>query len=321
MSVQDENCRNFLITGGAGFIGLAFIHQLIRDFPNSRITVLDKLTYASQIIELQKLTSSNRIKFVKGDICDYQTVIESMKEIEIVINFAAESHVDRSIQNSLPFVTTNSLGVQVLLEAALALGVKTFLQVSTDEVYGSINLGSWNEHSPLKPNSPYAASKASGDLLALAFSHTHGLDVRVTRSSNNYGHGQNIEKLIPKIIYKILKREPIHIYGDGKNIREWIHVEDNCKAIITVLKYGSKGEIYNIGSGIEKTNNEIASLLIDISKSSTKPNIEFIEDRKGHDYRYSVDFSKIVKLGFKPEIELDSGLEKTFNWYKAFYNF
>lgn len=319
MSAQDENSRNFLVTGGAGFIGLAFIHQLIRDFPNSQITVLDKLTYASQISELKKLTSSNQIKFVKGDICDFQTVIESMKEIDTVINFAAESHVDRSIQNSLPFVETNSLGVQVLLESALASGVKTFLQVSTDEVYGSINLGSWNECSPIKPNSPYAASKASGDLLALAFSHTHGLDVRVTRSSNNYGQGQNVEKLIPKIIYRILRGEPIQIYGDGRNIREWIHVEDNCKAITTVLKYGSKGEIYNIGSGIEKTNNEIASLLIDISKSTIKSTIEFVDDRKGHDYRYSVDYSKIMKLGFKPEIELESGLEKTFNWYKAFY--
>jgi dTDP-glucose 4,6-dehydratase len=321
MSAQDENSRNFLVTGGAGFIGLAFLHQLISDFPNSQITVLDKLTYASQTSELKKLISSNQIKFVKADICDFQTVIESMQGIETVINFAAESHVDRSIQNSLPFVTTNSLGVQVLLESALASGVKKFLQVSTDEVYGSINLGSWNEHSQLKPNSPYAASKASGDLLALAFSYTHGLDVRVTRSSNNYGHGQNIEKLIPKIIYKILRSEPIQIYGDGRNIREWIHVEDNCKAIITVLKYGSKGEIYNIGSGIEKTNNEIVSLLIDISKSAIKPTIEFIDDRKGHDYRYSVDFSKIMKLGFKPEIELESGLEKTFNWYKAFYNY
>ena len=319
MSAQDKDSRNFLVTGGAGFIGLAFIHQLISDFPNSQITVLDKLTYASQISELKKLTSSNQIKFIKGDICDFETVIESMKEIEIVVNFAAESHVDRSIQNSLPFVTTNSLGVQVLLESALTSGVKTFLQVSTDEVYGSINLESWNEHSQLKPNSPYAASKASGDLLALAFSHTHGLDVRVTRSSNNYGYGQNIEKLIPKIIYRILRGEPIQIYGDGRNIREWIHVDDNCKAITTVLKYGSKGEIYNIGSGIEKTNNEIAGLLIDISESTIKPTIEFIEDRKGHDYRYSVDFSKIMKLGFKPEIELESGLEKTFNWYKAFY--
>jgi dTDP-glucose 4,6-dehydratase len=321
MSAQDENSRNFLVTGGAGFIGLAFIHQLIKDFPNSRITVLDNLTYASQISELKKLTSSNQIKFVKGDICDFQTVNESMKEIETVINFAAESHVDRSIQNSLPFVTTNSLGVQVLLESALASGVKTFVQVSTDEVYGSINLGSWNEYSPVKPNSPYAASKASGDLLALAFSHTHGLDVRVTRSSNNYGHGQHIEKLIPKIIYRILRGESIQIYGDGRNIREWIHVEDNCKAIITVLKYGSKGEIYNIGSGIEKTNIEIASLLIDISKSAIKPTIEFIDDRKGHDYRYSVDFSKIMKLGFKPKIELESGLEKTLSWYKTFYNY
>jgi len=321
MSAQGENSKSFLVTGGAGFIGLAFTHQLIRDFPNSRITVLDNLTYASQISELKKLTSSNQIKFVKGDICDFQTVNESMKEIETVINFAAESHVDRSIQNSLPFVTTNSLGVQVLLESALASGVKTFVQVSTDEVYGSINLGSWNEYSPVKPNSPYAASKASGDLLALAFSHTHGLDVRVTRSSNNYGHGQHIEKLIPKIIYRILRGESIQIYGDGRNIREWIHVKDNCKAIITVLKYGSKGEIYNIGSGIEKTNNEIASLLIDISKSGIKPTIEFIDDRKGHDYRYSVDFSKIMKLGFKPKIELESGLEKTFHWYKAFYNY
>lgn len=313
-----------LVTGGAGFIGSHFTKMALSGelgISISEITVLDKLTYAGKIENFLPLQVQKDFKFVQGDITDSNIVNECTKNIDLIINFAAESHVDSSIQNSLPFVTTNSLGVQVLLESALVSGVKTFLQVSTDEVYGSINLGSWNEHSLLKPNSPYAASKASGDLLALAFSHTHGLDVRVTRSSNNYGHGQNIEKLIPKIIYRILKGEPIQIYGDGRNIREWIHVEDNCKAITRVLKYGSKGEIYNIGSGIEKTNNEIASLLIDISKSTIKPNIDFVEDRKGHDYRYSVDFSKIMKLGFKPEVELESGLEKTFNWYKTYYNY
>jgi dTDP-glucose 4,6-dehydratase len=306
----------YLITGGAGFIGLAFTKLLVRNYPESEIVIFDKLTYASQQGEMLKLLKNSQVEFIKGDISDFKLSSTMMDGVDLVVNFAAESHVDRSINNSIPFVKSNTLGVQVLLECALQAKVKIFIQVSTDEVYGSINSGSWNEFSPLEPNSPYAASKASGDLLAIAFHRTHGLDIRITRCSNNYGPGQHYEKLIPKSIKSLINSKPIQIYGDGQNKREWIHVDDHCRAIMKVIEKGSAGEIYNIGSNIERSNNEIISELIEIAKPNFTGKIVYVEDRKGHDQRYSLNFAKISNLGFSPEIPLESGLKQTFEWYK-----
>jgi dTDP-glucose 4,6-dehydratase len=309
----------YLVTGGAGFIGLTFVNLLARNFPDIEIIVLDKLTYAAQEFEIDRLVKKHKIKFVKADIADKEITLKTLKHVDVVVNFAAESHVDRSIQDSIPFVYTNAYGVQVLLENALTVGVKKFIQISTDEVYGSIDLGSWNENSPVQPNSPYAASKAAGDLFALAFWKTHGLDIRITRSSNNYGPGQYPEKLIPKAIAHILNNESIKLYGNGTNTREWIHVEDHCRGILRVIELGSAGEIYNIGTGIHKSNNEISALLINLAKPDFSSTVEFIEDRKGHDQRYSLDFSKISNLGFTAKIPFESGLKETFDWYRALF--
>ena len=315
--MSEKASPRYLVTGGAGFIGLAFIKHLISVRPDCDVIVLDKLSYASQVNELQNLVDEKKIRFVKGDITNPTTVQDCISGVDYLINFAAESHVDRSIQDSLPFVHSNTYGVQVLLEAALEAEVKTFIQISTDEVYGTISEGAWTESSPLLPNSPYAASKASGDLLALAFRKTHGMDVRITRCSNNYGPGQFPEKLIPKAISKIIQGSNIPVYGNGENVREWIHVQDHCRAIYLILTNGSPGEIYNIGSGIEKTNNEIVNALIGVSKNGYKGQIEYVEDRKGHDQRYSLDFSKISNLGYAPQISFEEGLRETFQWYES----
>jgi dTDP-glucose 4,6-dehydratase len=317
MTVSEIISPRYLITGGAGFIGLAFVKYLISEQPECDVIVLDKLSYASQVNELQNLVDKEKIRFVKGDITNPTTVRNCISGVDYLFNFAAESHVDRSIQNSLPFVHSNTYGVQVLLEAALEAEVRTFIQISTDEVYGTISEGTWTESSPLHPNSPYAASKAAGDLLALAFRKTHGLDVRITRCSNNYGPGQFPEKLIPKVISRIIDGTNIPVYGNGENIREWIHVNDHCRAIFLTLTSGSPGEVYNIGSGIEKTNNEIVADLIRLSNGSYKGEIEYVEDRKGHDQRYSLDFSKISNLGYIPEVSFETGLKETFTWYEA----
>jgi dTDP-glucose 4,6-dehydratase len=320
MATSETISPRYLITGGAGFIGLAFVKYLISEQPQCEIMVLDKLSYASQVKELLDLVDNKKIRFVKGDITDPITVQSCISGVDYVINFAAESHVDRSIQDSLPFVHSNTYGVQVLLEAALEAEVKTFIQISTDEVYGTITEGAWTESSPLLPNSPYAASKAAGDLLALAFRKTHGLDVRITRCSNNYGPGQFPEKLIPKVISKIIHGGNIPIYGNGKNVREWIHVQDHCRAIFLILTKGYPGEVYNIGSGIEKTNNELVNDLVGLSKESYKGNIEYVEDRKGHDQRYSLDFSKVSKMGYAPQVSFEEGLRETFTWYESELN-
>lgn len=317
MPKSENKHPRYLITGGAGFIGLRFLKHLISLQPMSEIVVIDKLGYGSQKKELLNLVSESKVKFIEGDISNIELVAQCIDGVDYVFNFAAESHVDRSIEDSLPFVLSNAYGVQVLLEAALKSKVKTFIQISTDEVYGTIDAGSWTERSPLLPNSPYAASKASGDLLALAFSRTHGMDIRITRCSNNYGPGQNPEKLIPKAITKILANEDIGIYGTGENIREWIHVDDHCKGIWLVFTSGSRGEIYNIGSGIEKTNNEVVDFLIKLTKGKYKGTIKLIADRKGHDSRYSLDFTKIINLGFTPKIDFEEGLRTTFEWYSS----
>jgi dTDP-glucose 4,6-dehydratase len=306
---------NLLITGGAGFIGSHFIKaQLAKSW--DKITIVDALTYAGNLDNLQHILNDTRTEFIHGDICDEGLLGRAFVNVDVVVNFAAESHVDRSISSSSDFIKTNVLGTQNLLEISKKCGIKTFLQVSTDEVYGSISEGSWTENSPLDPNSPYSASKASADLLCLAFAKTHGMDVRVTRCSNNYGSHQHPEKLIPKAITNMIEGLPIPVYGDGRNSRDWLHVTDHCYGIELALKYGKPGEVFNIGGGIELTNLELIEMLFALSPD-TQNSIEFVQDRKGHDRRYSVSSSKLEEIaGYSPMVTLKKGLKETFAWYE-----
>ena len=310
-----------LVTGGAGFIGSHFTKMALAGelgIEISNLTVLDKLTYAGKLENLLPLQMQRDFNFVHGDITDAKIVNESTKNIDLVINFAAESHVDRSIESSHEFLNSNVIGVGVLLEACLRNGVKRYLQVSTDEVYGTIQEGSWNENFALNPNSPYAASKAAGDLLVQAFHRTHELNTVITRCSNNYGSHQDLEKLIPKAITAAVSGRKIPVYGDGSNIREWIHVSDHCRGIALAITKGASGEIYNIGSGVEVSNLHLVKELLQIL-SLSEQQIEFVTDRKGHDFRYSVDFGKITALGYKPLLEFSEGLRDTVRWYRDNY--
>ena len=304
---------NVLVTGGAGFIGSNFIRYMVQKHLDYQISVLDKLTYAGNLNNLKGVME--RIKFVKGDICDRATVEKEMKNIDVVFNFAAESHVDRSITSAEDFMRTNVLGVYVLLEAARKYNIENFIQVSTDEVYGSIEEGSFKEDDPLKPSSPYAASKAGADLLANSFVVTYGLPLVITRSTNNFGPYQHPEKLIPKLITRALQDQPLPIYGTGKNVRDWIYVLDNCRAIDLIAHKGKKRQVYNVGGGNERTNLEIARTIL---KKLGKPEnlIEFVEDRPGHDFRYSLDFEKIKKLGWRLAADFEEKVEETADWYK-----
>lgn len=305
-----------LVTGGAGFIGSNFVHLAASgNFPLiSSITVIDNLTYAGNLKNLENLPLSD-FEFIRGDICNQELTGKLASRTDAIINFAAESHVDRSISESKKFVETNVLGVQTLLEVARLKSVKTFLQVSTDEVYGSIDQGSWSESHPLLPNSPYAATKAAADLLARSYFRTYGLDVRVTRSSNNYGPRQFPEKFIPLMVTRLMNNSKVPIYGNGQNTRDWIHVEDHCRALYLVLTNGQAGEIYNIGGGKELKNIDLAKMLI-VLTGKDDSSIEYVSDRLGHDLRYSVDSEKISReLGFEPSIEFNSGLESTLRWY------
>ena len=305
-----------LVTGGAGFIGSNFVHLAASgNFPLiSSITVIDNLTYAGTLKNLENLPLSD-FEFIRGDICNQELTGKLASRTDAIINFAAESHVDRSISESKKFVETNVLGVQTLLEVARLKSVKTFLQVSTDEVYGSIDQGSWSESHPLLPNSPYAATKAAADLLARSYFRTYGLDVRVTRSSNNYGPRQFPEKFIPLMVTRLMNNLKVPIYGNGQNTRDWIHVEDHCRALYLVLTNGQAGEIYNIGGGKELKNIDLAKMLI-VLTGKDDSSIEYVSDRLGHDLRYSVDSEKISReLGFEPSIEFNSGLESTLRWY------
>jgi len=280
------------------------------------ITVLDSLTYAGNLNNLPDLKTNNRLHFVKGDICNPDLVDELTTETDIVVNFAAESHVDRSLLNSANFVQTNVAGTTNLLSNSLKNGVRVFHQVSTDEVYGSILSGSWDEEFPLRPNSPYAASKASADLIALAYAHSFGMDVRISRCSNNYGPNQHPEKLIPLAITNLIRAKKIPIYGDGLNRRDWLHVEDHCRAIELILEKGQAGHIYNVGGGFECTNLEIAAKISEIMGEG-QSTIEFVEDRRGHDFRYSVNWTKLAnETGFKPRNDFNDGLRQTVDWYK-----
>jgi dTDP-glucose 4,6-dehydratase len=300
-----------LVTGGAGFIGSQFVRDLL-DAGETRVTVLDKLTYAGN---LANLAGYDGFEFVRGDIADPDLLASVLPGIDVVVNFAAETHVDRSIADSAAFLRTNVLGVQRLLDAARSAGVRTFVQVSTDEVYGSIEHGSWPETDPLRPNSPYAAAKAGADLLCLAYHRTHGMDVRITRCSNNYGPFQFPEKVIPLFVTNLLDGRPVPLYGDGGHVRDWLHVADHCRGIRLVLDKGAPGEVYNIGGGTELTNRELTGLLLDACGADWS-RVEHVPDRPGHDRRYSVDISKIAALGYAPARDFATGLAATVSWYR-----
>jgi dTDP-glucose 4,6-dehydratase len=309
-----------LVTGGAGFIGSNYVR---RSFDGTlagidSIVVLDKLTYAGNPANLTSVYPNPDFQFVEGDICDPIKVEALLGSVDAVINFAAESHVDRSINSSAEFVNTNVAGVQVILDAIKVSARKIrFLQVSTDEVYGSIETGSWDENSPLLPNSPYSASKAGGELLARAYHRTHGLDIVITRCSNNYGPHHFPEKLIPLFITNLLEGKKVPVYGNGKNVRDWLHVDDHCRGIHAALMAGKSGEVYNIGGGRELTNLEITDLILE-AMGADESSIEYVEDRKGHDLRYSVDWTKINReLGYKPHVKFEDGLSETINWYRT----
>jgi dTDP-glucose 4,6-dehydratase len=309
---------NLLVTGAAGFIGSNFIRMIASgQLPGFKgIKVLDKLTYAGIQKNLDSASSLSSYEFIKGDICDLPLVTKLIGDVDAVINFAAESHVDRSILNSSDFVNTNIIGVQRLLEAIKSSEKNIrFLQISTDEVYGSIKEGSWNEESPLLPNSPYSASKASGELLARAYKLTHNLDVVITRSSNNYGTHHFPEKLIPLFITNLIEGKKIPIYGTGENVRDWLHVDDHCRGIYAALMNGKSGEVYNIGGGRELTNLEITKLILK-EMNADQSSIEYVSDRKGHDFRYSLNHEKIEReLGYKPQVIFEDGLKETVKWY------
>jgi dTDP-glucose 4,6-dehydratase len=308
-----------LVTGAAGFIGSNFVRMIAKGdlLGVSSVKVLDKLTYAGVKANLDSASDFSRYQFIEGDICDSKAVSELLREVDAIVNFAAESHVDRSISGAADFVQTNIVGVQVLLDAIKASGREIrFLQVSTDEVYGSIESGSWTEDWPLQPNSPYSASKASGELLARSYNRTHGMDVVITRCSNNYGTHHFPEKLIPLFITNLIEGKKVPVYGTGENVRDWLHVDDHCRGIHSVLMNGRSGEVYNIGGGRELTNNEITNLILE-AMGADESSIEYVEDRKGHDLRYSVDWSKISReLGYDPKVKFEDGLRETIEWYR-----
>jgi dTDP-glucose 4,6-dehydratase len=307
------------VTGGAGFIGSAYVRALLQDefagAAGARVTVLDLLSYSGNRDNLPMTDS--RLRFVQGDITDSGLLRELLPGHDAIVHFAAESHVDRSIAGALPFVTTNVLGTQTLLDEARAAGVGRFLHVSTDEVYGSIEDGSWTEEWPLAPNSPYAASKAASDLMALAAHRTHGMDVVVTRCSNNYGPHQFPEKVIPLFVTNLMDGIEVPLYGDGGNIRDWLHVSDHCRGIQLALEKGRSGEVYNIGGGTELSNRELTGRLLEASGAGWEM-VRPVTDRKGHDRRYSLDITKIKnELGYAPQVTLEQGLADTVAWYRA----
>ena len=308
-----------LVTGGAGFIGSNFVRRAMEQSLTGidSIIVLDALTYAGVRANLAPLNGQDNLKFVEGDICDSALVSSLLPHVDAVINFAAESHVDRSINSAAEFIKTNIAGVQVLLDAIKASERKLrFLQVSTDEVYGSIETGSWDENCPLLPNSPYSATKAGGELLARAYHKTHGIDVVITRCSNNYGTHHFPEKLIPLFVTNLLEGKKVPVYGNGKNVRDWLHVDDHCRGIHAALINGKSGEVYNIGGGRELTNLEITHLILE-AMGADESSIEYVEDRKGHDLRYSVDWTKIKnELGYEPQVKFEDGLMETIKWYR-----
>lgn len=307
-----------LVTGGAGFIGSNFVRRVLDGTLEqiSTLRVLDKLTYAGSLTNFSS-TELSKFEFIEGDICNPEVVDRSLKNVDVVINFAAESHVDRSISSSRQFFLSNTLGVQTLLDSSREVGLTSFIQVSTDEVYGSIPVGSWPETDPLKPNSPYAASKAAAELICQSYVKTYGMDIRVTRCSNNYGPYQYPEKVIPLFVTNLIDGLQIPLYGDGKNVRDWLHVDDHCTAINKVIISGQAGEVYNIGGGMELTNEQLTFQVLSLMNCGVEK-IKYVQDRLGHDIRYSVDASKIKKdLDFEPQVDWETGLAGTVEWYKS----
>jgi dTDP-glucose 4,6-dehydratase len=307
-----------LVTGGAGFIGSHYVRTTLGAGPTAvtGVTVIDKLTYSGNEANLAPVAGDPRLTFIRADICDSRATDEVMPGHDVVVHFAAESHVDRSIAGAAPFVATNVLGTQTLLDAALRHGVSRFVHVSTDEVYGSIETGSWTEHWPVAPNSPYAAAKAGSDLIALAYHRTHKLDVVVTRCSNNYGPYQFPEKVIPLFVTNLLDGLPVPLYGDGGNVRDWLHVADHCAGIQLALERGRAGEVYHIGGGVELPNKELTARLLEACGAGWEM-VEPVPDRKGHDRRYSLDITKITEeLGYAPAVGFDEGLADTVAWYR-----
>jgi dTDP-glucose 4,6-dehydratase len=302
-----------LVTGGAGFIGSNFVRYLL-DTHDDQVVTLDALTYAGSKDNLGDALDDPRHEFMEGDIRDRELVDDLVADADAVVNFAAESHVDRSIQGAKPFVTTNVQGTQTLLDAANEADVDRFVQISTDEVYGQILDGTFSEDDKLNPRNPYAATKASADLLAHSYHTTHDLPVVITRTSNNFGPRQHPEKLIPKFIRNVAAGESLPVYGDGSNVREWIYVEDNCRALDLVLREGTVGEVYNIGSHAEKTNLEITEAILE-AVGADDDLIEFVDDRAGHDQRYALDTAKIESLGWEPEYTFAEGLAQTVEYY------
>jgi dTDP-glucose 4,6-dehydratase len=307
----------YFVTGGAGFIGSNYVEHLFRNVEEvTGVTIYDKFTYAANPKNYQEFLGDPRLTVIKGDICDSKLLEESIAGHDFVVHFAAESHVDRSIDDASAFVETNVLGTFRVLEASHKVGISTVIHVSTDEVYGSLSDGSADETFPLEPNSPYAASKAASDLLARSYFVTHGLDVRTTRCCNNYGKYQYPEKVIPVFISNLKSGQKLPIYGDGKNVREWIHVSDHARGIQIVLENGKPGEIYNIGTGSHFSNNDLASEIIGLMGLDQSMK-SYITDRQGHDFRYSVDSQKLVSLGFERKIKFNDGLQTTIDWYMA----
>lgn len=309
--------RTYFVTGAAGFIGSNFVRQILDEEPDVHIIAYDALTYAGNLENLEDRLGQPNLTFVKGDICDPAAVEQALGSADTIIHFAAESHVDRSILGCREFIRTNVEGTQVLLDVARRAGVERFLQVSTDEVYGSLGpTGLFTENTPIAPNSPYSASKAAADLLALAYHHTYGLPVLVTRCSNNYGPYQFPEKLIPLFITNLLEGESVPVYGDGLNVRDWIHVSDHCRALRQVLCRGRCGEVYNIGGDSERTNLEITHLLLAATGAGPE-RIRYVKDRPGHDRRYAIDATKIkTELGWRPQVRFEDGLTDTIEWYR-----
>jgi dTDP-glucose 4,6-dehydratase len=302
-----------LVTGGAGFIGSNFVHYLLDEHEDDVVT-LDALTYAGSRDNLDGVLDHPRHEFIEGDIRDRDLVTELVADADAVVNFAAESHVDRSIEGAEPFVSTNVQGTQSLLDAANNEGVERFLQISTDEVYGQVLDGKFAEDDPINPRNPYAATKAGADLLAQSYETTHDLPVVITRTCNNFGPRQHPEKLIPKFIQNAANGDPLPVYGDGSNVREWIYVEDNCRALDLVLREGDVGEVYNIGSHAEKTNLEVTEAILE-AVGASEDLIEFVEDRAGHDQRYALETEKIEALGWEPNYTFEEALDRTVDYY------
>jgi len=308
---------NILVTGGAGFAGSNFIRHILKKYPNYTIINLDKLTYAGNLNNLKDIEGNSNYKFIKGDIAEPRTVAKICRNnrIDAIINYAAETHVDRSILDPEAFIKTDVFGTYYLLEAVKEFGIKKFVQISTDEVFGTLSKGKFLEDSPFLPNSPYSASKAGGDLLCRAYVKTYDLPVIVTHSVNFYGPYQYPEKLISLFITNLLENKKVPVYGDGKNVREWIYVMDHCWAVDFLLHKGHFGEVYNIGTGVEKKNLDITNLILK-ELSMDQNHIEYVKDRPGHDLRYAIDFSKLKKLGWQPEYKFDDAIRETIRWYK-----